>query len=87
MYGSESLYGTSMLYQLSLFVWERKIGPSCIVLVSVKVMVIQHIKHNFFSYSNAELELYNLRYKQYSCTMDLNYKYNIGYVMKTDKTC
>lgn len=50
-------------------------------------MVIQHIKHNFFSYSNAELELYNLSYKQYSCNMDLNYKYNIGYVMKTDKTC
>lgn len=28
--------GTAMLYQLSLFVEERKIDPSCFVFVSVK---------------------------------------------------
>lgn len=78
-----------MVYQcfISCHYLFGKERSALLVLVSVKVMVIQHIKHNFFSYSNAELQLYNLSYKQYSCNMDLNYKYNIGYVMKTDKTC
>lgn len=34
--------GTAMLYQLSLLVWGKKIGLSCVVLVLVKSLSIQH---------------------------------------------